>query len=72
MTDYVVYHKREKMGCPAIDINNLVAYTSNKASKAKLEDYRIWVIAGEATPRNYYLRETFRIGDVTSSDKLDY
>lgn len=72
MTDYVVYHKREKMGYPAIDIDNLAVYTSKGASKRKLKDHRVWVIAGEGSPRNYYLRATFRIGDVVSPDKPDF
>ena len=67
MADYVVYHKAEKMGYPALDIYNLAIYT-NKPTDGKTGN-RIWVIAGEGSPRNYHLRATFLIGNVEPSDK---
>ncbi|MEQ1773266.1 MAG: hypothetical protein ABL891_05715 [Burkholderiales bacterium] len=70
MADYVVYHKAEKMGYPALDIHNLAIYTSKPTDGKK--GNRIWVIAGEGSPRKYYLRATFLIGNVESSDKRDF
>jgi hypothetical protein len=67
MHDYVVYHKAEKMGYPAIDIDNLAVYT-NKSTEG-IKGSRIWLIAGEGKPRKYYLRATFSIGFVEPSDK---
>jgi hypothetical protein len=67
MHDYVVYHKAEKMGYPAIDIDNLAIYTKKPTEGTK--GSRIWLIAGEGSPRRYYLRATFSIGSVEPSDK---
>ncbi len=67
MNDYVVYHKAEKMGYPALDIDNLAIYTK-KPTDGK-NGSRIWLIAGEESPRKYYLRATFLIGNVEPSDK---
>ena len=65
MTDYVVYHKKEKMGYPALDVKNLQAYTNGEITNDA--DSRIWLIAGEGVPRKYFLRATFRIKDVVPS-----
>ena len=65
MTDYVVYHKKEKMGYPALEVNNLQAYTNKEIAYAA--DSRIWLIAGEGVPRKYFLRATFRMKDVVPS-----
>lgn len=70
MTDYVVYHKAEKMGYPALDIENLAIYTK-KPTDGK-NGSRIWLIAGEGSPRKYYLRATFLIGNVEPSDKPEF
>ena len=70
MTDYVVYHKAEKMGYPALDIHNLAIYTKKSASSAI--GSRVWLIAGEGKPRQYYLRAMFRIGKIESSDKPNF
>jgi len=70
MLDYVVYHKAEKMGYPALDINNLAIYTRKPTNGKK--GGRIWLIAGEGSPRRYYLRGTFLIGNVEPSDKLEF
>jgi hypothetical protein len=70
MYDYVVYHKAEKMGYPAIDINNLAIYT-NKPTDGTVGS-RIWLIAGEGNPRQYYLRATFLVGSVDKSDKPEF
>lgn len=67
MHDYVVYHKAEKMGYPALDIENLAIYTKKPTDGAK--GNRVWLIAGEGSPRKYYLRATFLIGAVEPSDK---
>lgn len=67
MSDYVVYHKAEKMGYPALDIHNLAIYTKKPTDGKK--GNRIWLIAGEGSPRKYYLRATFLIGNVEPSDK---
>lgn len=67
MHDYVVYHKAEKMGYPALDIGKLAFYTK-KPAKGK-QGNRVWLIAGEGSPRMYYLRATFLINSVESSDK---
>lgn len=67
MHDFVVYHKAEKMGYPALDIHNLAIYTKKPTDGTK--GRRIWLIAGEGSPRKYYLRATFLIGSVEPSDK---
>lgn len=68
--DYVVYHKAEKMGYSALDIDNLAIYTKRSTSGAK--GSRIWLIAGEGSPRRYYLRATFLVGAVEPSDKAEF
>lgn len=70
MSDYVVYHKAEKMGYRALDIENLAIYTK-KPTDSKAGN-RIWLIAGEGSPRRYYLRATFLIGGVEPSDKPEF
>lgn len=67
MHDYVVYHKAEKMGYPALDIENLAIYTKKPTDGTK--GNRVWLIAGEGAPRQYYLRATFLIGTIEPSDK---
>jgi hypothetical protein len=70
MSDYVVYHKAEKMGYEALDIERLAVYT-RKPTDGKVGN-RIWLIAGQGKPRQYYLRATFLIGGVEPSDKPDF
>lgn len=70
MTNYVVYHKAEKMGYPAINIDNLAIYT--KKSLDGKNGSRIWLIAGEGSPRKYYLRATFLICNVEPSDNPEF
>ena len=70
MSDYVVYHKAEKMGYPALDIGNLAIYTKKPTDGTK--GNRIWLIAGEGTPRKYFLRATFIINSVEPSDKPEF
>ncbi len=70
MHDYVVYHKAEKMGYPALDINNLAIYTKKPTDGTK--GNRIWLIAGEGKPRKYFLRATFIINSVVPSDKPEF
>ena len=70
MSDYVVYHKAEKMGYPALDIEKLAIYTK-KPTDGKVGN-RIWLIAGEGSPRRYYLRATFLIGGVAPSEKPEF
>ncbi len=72
MSDFVVYHKSVKMGYPALDINNLAIYTNKKVTLDTYQNSRIWLIAGEGSPRKYFLRATFRIGDVIDSDKPEF
>lgn len=72
MSDYIVYHKKEKMGYPAIDVEKLAIYTSKPIDKDNIKDSRIWLVAGEGSPRTYHLRAMFRIHDVTKSDKPDF
>lgn len=67
MRDYVVYHKAEKMGYPALDIENLAVYTKKSTDGTK--GSRVWLIAGEGSPRKYYLRATFLINSIEPSDK---
>lgn len=67
MSDYVVYHKAEKMGYQALDIEKLAIYTK-KPTDGKTGN-RIWLIAGEGSPRRYHLRATFLIGGVEVSEK---
>lgn len=67
MKDYLVYHKAEKMGYPALDIENLAIYTSKPTAGAV--GGRVWLVAGEGAPRKYYLRATFLIGGVHASEK---
>lgn len=70
MPDYVVYHKAEKMGYPALDVNHLAVYT--KKSTAGTAGSRIWLIAGEGSPRRYYLRATFLVKRFERSDRADF
>lgn len=70
MSDYIVYHKAEKMGYPALDVDNLAIYTRKAATGAI--GSRVWLIAGEGSPRKYYLRATFLIGGIGPSDKPDF
>lgn len=70
MLDYVVYHKAEKMGYPALDVNHLAVYT--KKSTAGTVGSRIWLIAGEGSPRRYYLRASFLIKSFAASDRADF
>lgn len=70
MPDYVVYHKAEKMGYPALDVNHLAVYT--KKPTAGTTGSRIWLIAGEGRPRRYYLRATFLIRSFEPSDRPDF
>ncbi len=67
MRDYVVYHKAEKMGYPALDIENLAIYTKKPTDGTK--GNRVWLLAGEGSPRKYYLRATFLINSVEPSEK---
>ncbi|CAM3347440.1 hypothetical protein [Polaromonas hydrogenivorans] len=70
MLDYVVYHKAEKMGYPALNINNLAIYTKKSTDGKK--GCRIWLIAGEGSPRKYYLRASFLISNVKPSNKPEF
>lgn len=70
MHDYVVYHKAEKMGYPALNIHNLAIYT-NKSTDGT-EGSRVWLVAGEGSPRKYYLRATFLVGSVGLSDRAEF
>lgn len=70
MLDYVVYHKTEKMGYPALDVNYLAVYT--KKPTAGTVGSRIWLIAGEDSPRRYYLRTSFLIKSFARSDRADF
>ena len=70
MHDYIVYHKAEKMGYPALDIENLAIYT--KKSRKEVRGSRVWLIAGEGRPRRYYLRATFLINSIEASDKPEF
>lgn len=70
MRDYVVYHKAEKMGYPALDIENLAIYTKKPTNGTY--GNRIWLIAGEGSPRKYYLRATFLINSVEPSEKSEF
>jgi hypothetical protein len=67
MTDYVAYHKAEAMGYPVLAVDRLAIYTKRPASGAI--GSRVWLIAGEGSPRNYFLRATFLIGGIEPSDK---
>lgn len=70
MSDYVVYHKAERMGYPALDIENLAIYTNKPTNGTN--GNRIWLIAGEGRPRKYFLRATFLINSVESSEKPEF
>ena len=70
MTDYVVYHKAELMGYPALDVNALAIYTRKPTSGAL--GSRVWLVAGEGSPRQYYLRAMFLIGSIEPSDNPDF
>ena len=67
MLDYVVYHKAEVMGYEVIDVDNLAIYT-NKSTKDVIGS-RVWLIAGEGSPRKYKLRAMFIISAIETSDK---
>ncbi|HEY4283314.1 MAG TPA: hypothetical protein VGM62_09630 [Chthoniobacterales bacterium] len=70
MSDFVVYHKAEKMGYPALKIHKLGIYTKKPVNGIK--GSRVWIIAGEGSPRKYYLRATFLVGSVEPSDRIDF
>ena len=70
MTDYIVYHKAEVMGYPALNVGNLAIYTKKPAAGAI--GSRVWLIAGEGSPRKYFLRATFLIRGIEPSDKLAF
>ena len=70
MTDYIVYHKAEKMGYPALTVSRLAIYTKKQAAGAI--GSQVWLIAGEGSPRKYFLRATFLIGGIEPSDKPDF
>lgn len=67
MRDYVVYHKAERMGLMAIDVDQLVVYTNKDVSSAI--GARVWLLTGEGRPRIYRLRSTFIVSRVTVSDR---
>lgn len=60
------------MGYPAIDVEKLAIYTSKSIDKENIENGRIWLIAGEGSPRSYFLRATFRIGGLAPSSKPNF
>ena len=70
MNDFVVYHKPEKMGYGALDVERLGIYTSKPISG--VAGARIWLLTGEDTPRAYRLRATFIISTVEPSDKAAF
>jgi hypothetical protein len=70
MVDYVVYHKAEKMGYPVLDVGHLAVYTKKPTDGTA--GSRIWLIAGEGSPRSYFLRATFLIKSVEHSDRPDF
>lgn len=70
MLNYVVYHKAEKMGYPALDVNHLGVYTKKPTGGSV--GSRIWLIAGEGSPRRYFLRATFLIKSFAASDRPDF
>jgi hypothetical protein len=70
MTDYVVYHKAELMGLPAVDVGNLAIYTKKSADGAI--GSRVWLIAGEESPRKYFLRATFLVNGIEPSDRAAF
>ena len=67
MLDYVVYHKVEVMGYEVINVDNLAIYTK-KSTKGVIGS-RVWLIAGEGSPRKYKLRAMFIISAIEVSDK---
>jgi len=62
MLDYVVYHKAEVMGYEVIDVDNLAFYTK-KSTKGVIGS-RVWLIAGEGSPRKYKLRAMFIVSAI--------
>ncbi|WP_321463162.1 hypothetical protein [uncultured Vibrio sp.] len=73
MSHFVVYHKKEKMGYPAIDVDDLGIYT--KKPKEFVEgsiNEKVWLIAGEGKPRRYFLRACFDINAYADSDRPDF
>ena len=67
MTDYVAYHKAEVMGYDALDVAKLAIYTK-KPALATIGS-RVWLVAGEGSPRRYRLRATFLVKSIEPSDK---
>ncbi|MDI1239855.1 MAG: hypothetical protein PSV26_20425 [Polaromonas sp.] len=70
MPDYIVYHKAEVMGYPAIEVDNLSIYTNKTITEAL--GGQVWLIAGAGRPREYFLRATFRIHRIEPSDKAEF
>lgn len=70
MKNFVQYHKEEKMRYPALDVDNLSIYTSKSIPVA--DGDRVWLIAGEGSPRRYFLRAIFSISEVCSSENPDF
>lgn len=56
------------MGYPVIDVNKLAIYTKKLVNEKSVG--RVWLIAGEGSPRKYYLRATFIIKNVEPSENL--
>jgi len=70
LTDFVVYHKPERMGYEALDVDRLAVYTDKARQNAM--GGRVWLLTGEDTPRKYLLRAAFVIDEVSRSDKADF
>lgn len=58
------------MGYPALEVDNLSIYT--KKSIIASEGDWIWLIAGEGSPREYYLRAVFKFHNSVPSEKPDF
>ena len=50
-------------------MDRLVSYTNKPVSLPKNAEDRIWLVAGEGSPTQYFLRATFLIAKVEESDK---
>jgi hypothetical protein len=70
LTDFVVYHKPERMGYDAIEVDKLSIYTDKAPQNAA--GGRVWLLTGEGSPRKYLLRAAFVIEQVGTSDKPDF
>src|SRR4051794_40703523 len=63
MRDFVAYHNADKMGYSYRDATEPLAFFTKKGV-GHLSGARVWAIAGEGKPREYFLGAWFIVSDV--------